>query len=642
MPRYPRVARIGALALAATAIASPPALASGGQTRQISSSGTTAFGATSQGSDTFQFPEILGQAGSDGGATGFAGPVIDRSVGGPPGHAGSTSGAAQAKSNPELITSFDGLYHRQQRLANGGNQFSVEPPDQGLCAGGGFVLETVNDVTRVYDTAGTPLTGVEDLNSFFGYPAAINRSTGTFGQFVTDPSCFYDPATQRWFMTVLTLETNPATGRFTGANHLDVAVSRSSDPTGTWTIYRVPAQDDGTQGTPNHRCSFGPCLGDYPHLGADANGFYVTTNEYSFSGPEFHGAQVYALSKRALESGAGTASVTQFDLHGPIPGVGDYENGFTLAPSTSPDGVGDTAAGGTEYFMSSNAAAEATDPGTGASAPRSSSQILVWSLSNTSSLDGTPALTLRDQAVGAGLYANPPQSDQKPGSTPLAACLNDTKCSTFLLGGPDPFAPETEYKLDSSDTRMLQVSYANGKLWGALDTALTLGAANKAGVEWFIVKPTTGAGALTAQLARSGYLGLAGNNLTYPAIGVTASGRGVMAFTVLGADHFPSAGYASIDALAGVGDVHIAKEGLGPADGFSGYKAFGSPPGTIRPRWGDYGASAVDGNTIWIASEYIGQTCTLAQYEATPFGSCGGTRSTLANWDTRISSVGVR
>jgi hypothetical protein len=32
----------------------------------------------------------------------------------------------------------------------------------------------------------------------------------------------------------------------------------------------------------------------------DANGFFLTTNEYSFFGPEFNSAQIYAFSKRAL------------------------------------------------------------------------------------------------------------------------------------------------------------------------------------------------------------------------------------------------------------------------------------------------------------------------------------------------------
>ncbi|TME84603.1 MAG: hypothetical protein E6I45_01095 [Chloroflexi bacterium] len=184
---------------------------------------------------------------------------------------------------------------------------------------------------------------------------------------------------------------------------------------------------------------------------------------------------------------------------------------------------------------------------------------------------------------------------------------------------------------------MQQVTYANGKLWGALDTAVSVGGATKAGVAWYIVKPDTSSGSLVAKVAREGILGLAGNNLTYPAIGVTPSGRGVMAFTVVGNDYYASAGYAAIDAVVGVGDIHIAASGVGPSDGFTSYKAFvGNPP---RTRWGDYGAAVAVGNSVWIASEYIAQTCTFAQYTSAPFGSCGATRTSLGNWSTRISRV---
>jgi hypothetical protein len=44
---------------------------------------------------------------------------------------------------------FLGLTHRDQRLADGGNQFSVEPPDQGLCVGAGRVIDTINMVFAV-------------------------------------------------------------------------------------------------------------------------------------------------------------------------------------------------------------------------------------------------------------------------------------------------------------------------------------------------------------------------------------------------------------------------------------------------------------------------------------------------------------
>ncbi len=37
-------------------------------------------------------------------------------------------------------------------------------------------------------------------------------------------------------------------------------------------------------------------------------------------------------------------------------------------------------------------------------------------------------------------------------------------------------------------------------------------------------------------------------NVTYPAIATTAAGSGVMAFTLVGENDFPSAAYAPIDA----------------------------------------------------------------------------------------------
>ncbi len=622
-------------ALAVTA--TTPITASASTTRMISGGGTTFFAPAAMGADggVLQHPEFRA---STEPAAGPAGPDV---VAGGGGAEGTGEGGGGGRTVANMSLTFQGLYHRQQRLANGGNQFSVEPPDQGLCAGNGFVLETVNDVMRVFDTAGNPVTGVEDLNTFYHYAPAIIRATRTFGPFVTDPSCYYDPATQRWFHTVLTLDTDPVTGGFLGTNHLDIAVSQTGNPAGVWNIYRVAAQDDGTGGTPDHGCTtgldahgnptgHGPCLGDYPHLGLDANGFYVTTNEYSFFGFDFHGAQVYAFSKRAIESGAAAVAVTQIDTHGMDRG----NSGFTLAPSTSRGGE-QFGQGGTEYFLSSNGTDEAHGNGVAVSV-RTSNQIIVWTLSNTRSLNrADPDVALEHSYVRVDRYSNPPASDQKVGSAPLKDCLNDTACATFLNGEPDSFAPEQEYALDSSDSRMLQTSLAAGKLWGALDTKLN----GKAGIEWFQVNVGDG----HPDLARDGYLGLHGQNLTYPAIGVTAAGKGVMAFTVLGPSYFPSAGFATIDSH-GAGAVQIAKLGAGPADGFSGYLYYGNPPGTNRPRWGDYGATATVGNTIWIASEMINQTCDLATYEGTAtsaFGSCDGTRTALANWSTEISKVNI-
>jgi hypothetical protein len=139
------------------------------------------------------------------------------------------------------------------------------------------VIEALNDIIRIYRPNGSAASGITDLNSFYGYPPAINRARGVFGQFVTDPTCLFDAGTQRWFVTVLTLNTDPNTGNFTERDHLDIAVSRTANPLDGFAIYRLPVQDNGSQGTPSHTGC--PCIGDYPHIATDAYGFYVTTNE---------------------------------------------------------------------------------------------------------------------------------------------------------------------------------------------------------------------------------------------------------------------------------------------------------------------------------------------------------------------------
>src|SRR5260221_4076313 len=393
-------------------------------------------------------------------------------------------------------------------------------------------METLNDILAVYNGSGAAISGPKALNAFYGYKFAVNRKTGERGPFVTDPSCLFDPATQRWFHVALTLEvkpTAPHAGRFLGPNHLDLAVSTTSNPGGTYKIYRIPVQDDGTDGTPNHHCSGiwydgtanNACLGDYPHIGADSNGFYISPNEYSFFGNDFHGAQVYAMSKWQLAAGASAVAVTQFDTNG----MDNGNSGFTLAPAQAPPGgAQESAARGTEYFLSSNDADEAHGNGV-AVGPRSSNEAMVWGLSNTSSLATTPALRLSHTTLGVGTYAFPSPSNQKSGPTPLRDCLNSAPCSTSLNGFVDPFQ-EKEYNLDSSDTRMLQTTFAQGQLCGALDTSLSHASSKSAGIEWFVLRPAvSGSGAVSATATNTGYFGLPHANLIYLAIAVTSARR---------------------------------------------------------------------------------------------------------------------
>ena len=548
------------------------------------------------------------------------------------GHGKPVKSGKKPKSNPALGTHFEGLNFFNQRFANGGNQFSVEPPDQGLCVGNGFVLETVNDVLRMYHTDGTPATPVIDLNTFYGYPAAINRATGARGPSITDPSCIYDRVIGRFIHVVLTLDHVGTTAAENGKNHLDIAVSNTGDPTGTWTIYKLPVQNDGTDGTPDHGCItdlgpplvFGPCLGDYPHIGADANGIYLTTNEFDFFGPFFEGAQVYGIGHNVLTGGVG--SVVLFNTLGAGPDGG----GFTVWPAQSAGNQFDSASGGTESFLSSRAVF--SDDGT-------STSILMWQMTNTASLNtASPSPSMFVTTIAVDQYAVPPVATQPAGNHPLSDCIGDTvihpTCNTTVAGigthdntnfYEDDGVP---FALNANDSRMQQVFYANGKLWGALDTAVTVGGEDRAGIAYYVINPHS------VKVDLQGQAGVAGTDLTYPAVAVTQSGRGVIAFTLTGDSNYPSAAFAGLDDKVGMGDIQIAGAGAGPWDGFTGIVAFGAG----RPRWGDYGAAAVDGQTIWTASEYVAQTCTYpVPYFTDP--TCGGTRGALSNWSTHISHI---
>ncbi|MEY2554435.1 MAG: hypothetical protein QOC57_2295 [Ilumatobacteraceae bacterium] len=636
----------------AAALAAPVIVIQSGATGTASASGGRLISA---GSVT-----LSGLAGLPDGIDGLGSPEVrapeaDAGEGVPPatGPAPKAESSSVRPAGSEIALTFQGLNHRNNRLANGGNQFSLEPPDQALCVGPTSVLEGVNDVLRVFSKTGAPLTAPISLSEFFNYPPTINRTTGKYGAFITDPVCHFDSDTGRFFFAVLTLDQNADSGDLTGANRLDIAVSATSDPTGAWKLYKLPVQDDGTEGTPNHHCdpdaapptdvtNPAACIGDFPHIGADKYGIYLTTNEYSMfsdgsnGGAAYTGAQIYAFSKAQLVSGASSVSVTQFEN----PMLGQFRS-FTVWPAISPAGQDSLDNGGTEYFLSSTLG-DGSETGNHAAVEN---RIGVWAITNTSSIDSaSPHLRLSNKLIKADNYTMPPLANQKAGPTPLRDCLNDTAdtfgpgvpCGLAVVGVPPASPPLPLGKLNASDTRMNQVVYTDGRLYSALGTGVRVGGSTKAGVLWFNVQPKIERGVLhEAEVKQSGYVGISGNNVTYPAVGVSSSGQVVMAATVTGNNHYPSASYTVINTEKPT--VKIISEGVGPQDGFTEYPNVG---GNV-PRWGDYGAVAMDGGTLWLASESIEQSCTYSQYLTAPIGSCGGTRTALANWSTRVSALQI-
>jgi len=167
------------------------------------------------------------------------------------------------------FSGFAGLDHFDSRFASNGNQFSGEPPDQGLCVGGNFVIETINSVTAVYNASTHKMVaGPTSLSAFFDLPPEVIRSTPpVFFSETTDPRCYFDTATGHWFMTMLNLALDPVAGSFTGQTAVFIAVSQTSDPTGAWSVFSLNTTDDGNHNSPSHPGC--PCVGDQPLIGAD-------------------------------------------------------------------------------------------------------------------------------------------------------------------------------------------------------------------------------------------------------------------------------------------------------------------------------------------------------------------------------------
>jgi hypothetical protein len=494
------------------------------------------------------------------------------------------------------IFGFNGLTHADQRVAGTGiytnTQFSLEPPDQGLCAGGGFVVEAVNNAISVYDTSGNLLSGPEALSQFWGLTPETNRTTGITGQFISDPKCVYDPQTQRWFITELMQDTG--TGG-SGRNFNVIAVSKTSDPRGAFLVLSYDVTNDGLNGTPNHAGC--PCFGDQPLLGFDAYGVYQSTNE--FGATVFNGSQVYAIPKKGLiDATRGDLShlyLVAFNVAQALVPYGGLTYSVQPAVGAGSEDPQDGSGSGVEFFLSAlqfgNPPYQLLD-----------NRIAVWAMGNTRSLTtSSPKLSLSFQVIGSETYGQPNPAAQKPGPIPLGSSLG-----------------ESEEFLNPNDDRMNQVVYANGLLYSGVNTII--GDGSRTGIAWFAVKPnfSFNTGTVSGRVVQQGYVAVAGDNVIFPSLAF-ADQAGVLAFTLVGPDYFPSAAYVKVGE-DGTSDVHIAANGAAPDDGFSGYVAYSG--GNVG-RWGDYSAAVSDGSHVWFATEYIPNS----------------PRTALANWGTFIGRI---
>jgi hypothetical protein len=487
---------------------------------------------------------------------------------------GLRGGTSDAPSNPRsvpVVASTPGLRgFAGLRAADNGTESSFEPPDQALCVGNGQVLEGVNTALTVYRTNGTQQIPVVSLNEFFGPPPDIPGGQPIV-PIVFDPSCQFDQQVRRWFVVATEWDFDLQSGTITGS-HLFLAVSKTADATGDYAVFVIntTAGDATDQGC--------PCFDDFPQIGADAHGLFISTNRVALTEERFNGAQLYAAAKRGLAAvAAGT---------GPPPVLVSFDAGSVGGAPAAVVHPAITPPGGAfppnrQYFVSL------------AHAPsKAHRRIAVWALANTSSLDSAhPKLRLSHVVLETLPYARPPKTVQKPGPHPLGQSVGE------------PVRP-----LDSGLEIPRQVTFAAGRLWTSIDTAIgPRGGPGRTGVLWLVVTPTFDGRQVGGHITRQGYLAVDTNSLLYSAVAVNARGVGAMVMSLAGPITFPSAAYAQIRGGRVTGPVRVMTRGVRPYDGASCYRAFEGDPALTRGcRWGDYSAArADDQGRIWMATEYI-------------------------------------
>jgi hypothetical protein len=518
---------------------------------------------------------------------------------------GAENAVPQVGATPVLVrpAGFDGVSYLDQRSADGGHNRPATNPDQALCVGNGFVLQGVNNALRVYDLTGSPLTGAVALGPFFGDGhEIISRHPLVLGGLHSDPRCVFDPDTGRFFVTALRYHKDPATGNLIGTASVELAVSQTGDPRGAWDVYVLDSTSDGANGSP--AVSGCPCLGDFPVIGTDANGIYITTtlwsDQYLNAGQQ--GGDVaerfMAISKARLVHGTASTAVMltlpRTDPSAPFPANVD--------PATiPPGGAYDTADGGTEYLT----AACGNTLGT-------IDEMFLFALTNTSSLDrDSPSLSLSQQFVGTEqTFFNAPFG-QREGYRPLADWIQ------LQTGGAEP-----PLEIVDPGPECSQLSYADGRLWTARSTEVKLPTGTvRNGLAWFQIVPTVAAGQVSGQVVNQGYVGIDRNNTVDGSIAVDRTGHGVIAFGIYGPDYYPSAAYVPIDEH-GTGSAVIVGQGQVPLDNYDGYAYFGSS--SRDARYGDYAAAVATGDgDFWIAQEYMPNI----------------PRTRINNWGTRIAEV---
>jgi uncharacterized repeat protein (TIGR01451 family) len=195
------------------------------------------------------------------------------------------------------------------------------PPDTIAAAGPNHVVEAVNDNLFFGSKSGLPNSLTGSTQSFDSFFPGFTHSIFGLDEVITDPSVNYDAATGKWIISILDIDLQHQVG------YLNVAVSNTNDPTGTWTKFQLDLTDGHGPLIPGN--SGLKLWGDFERFGSSANAYVWTVNMFSFSSGGidqnslYDHVQVIAIDKSNLANvhtvdlpswDAGTSTITNENL----------------------------------------------------------------------------------------------------------------------------------------------------------------------------------------------------------------------------------------------------------------------------------------------------------------------------------------
>src|SRR5947207_500857 len=168
---------------------------------------------------------------------------------------------------------------------------SSNPPDSDGAAGPNHFVEFINGRFSVYNkTTGAQAETSTDLTFW-----SLAGVTITSGWKVSDPRIVYDSSAQRWFAAEVDYDPSGSVN----ANHFLLAVSATADPTGVWKGVSF-ASDNANN------------FADFPTLGLDAQGVYLSANMFDTLGNSIRPNLVSIPKSGLLASTPSAASRTLF------------------------------------------------------------------------------------------------------------------------------------------------------------------------------------------------------------------------------------------------------------------------------------------------------------------------------------------